>query len=226
MKHLAYLLLGIVALNAAPLYAGQGMGRYEVTVTNTTYGQVLTPPLIVVHTPRFAVFEPGDSASAALKALAERGNTAPLAAELESLPNVKGVTRADSAIPPGHSLSIDIDSPRFGSISVLGMLASTNDGFFAVQGLRPWQPVAWASAYDAGTEANTEMCTDIPGPPCLPGSNNEVSENAEGFIHVHRGFHGINEGAGDPMSADGMALTADALDWRGPVARITIRRKW
>lgn len=68
-----------------------------------------------------------------------------------------------------------------------------------------------AEAYDAGSEANSESCTYIPGPPC---GNAEVRDtgDAEGFVHVHAGVHGIGD------------LDPAMHDWRNPVAEITIKR--
>ncbi len=226
MKKFTFIAGGLLVLNASTLLADNYMGRYEVTVTNATYGQVLTPPVVVVHKKRFRVFELGGPASEGLKTMAETGNPGPLSEELANESGVKAVTTGMDVIPPGQSMTITVDAPRSGRISVLGMLASTNDAFFAIQGVSAHRNEVSAPVYDAGTEANTEMCSDIPGPPCLPGSNNEVTEGAEGFIHMHRGFHGNNEGAGDSMTPDGLALQDENLDWRGTAARITIKRKW
>ncbi|MDX1764306.1 MAG: hypothetical protein R3231_08300, partial [bacterium] len=68
-----------------------------------------------------------------------------------------------------------------------------------------------AVAYDAGSEANTESCDYIPGPPC--GSHvHDDANDPEGYIHVHAGIHGI----GDLVEAN--------MDWRNPVVEIKIRR--
>ena len=226
MKKLAIVAGGLLMFNAQTLLADHSMGRYEVTVTNATYAQVLTPPVVVVHKNRFRVFEVAGSASDGLRTMAETGNPGPLSEELDAEKDVKAVATGGGVIPPGQSMTITVDGPRSGKVSVLGMLATTNDAFFAVQGASAGRSPVSAHVYDAGTEANTELCADIPGPPCVEGSNNQVEEGAEGFIHMHRGFHGVNEGAGDPMSADGQALTDERLDWRGAAAIISIKRKW
>lgn len=93
------------------------------------------------------------------------------------------------------------------------MLATTNDSFYAVQGLRLryWSTVADALVYDAGSEDNDEACDSIPGPPCGP-PNNRSTVDAEGFIHLSNGVQGVGD------------LVAEDLDWRGPAARIEVRR--
>jgi len=49
------------------------------------------------------------------------------------------------------------------------MLATTNDGFYALNGSAgPTKEVItyYSVAWDAGSEANNERCPFIPGPPC------------------------------------------------------------
>ena len=65
-------------------------------------------------------------------------------------------------------------------------------------------------AYDAGSEANSESCEFIPGPPC--GNHVHDPAEAEGFIHISNGI----QGTGD--------VCASESDWRNPVARVTITR--
>ena len=95
------------------------------------------------------------------------------------------------------------------------MLVTTNDAFFAVNGVaRPFrrQPgTHYAAAYDAGSEANNESCDFIPGPPCGNGGV-RMQTGSEGYVHVHAGVHGIGD------------LDPAAYDWRNPVARVVIQR--
>ncbi len=63
--------------------------------------------------------------------------------------------------------------------------------------------------FDAGTEADTESCEHIPGPPCgNPGVR--VTADAEGSIHLDGGILGI--GGLDPAE----------LDWRNPVISVLV----
>jgi hypothetical protein len=70
---------------------------------------------------------------------------------------------------------------------------------------------AEAPAWDAGTEANTEDCHFIPGPPC---GNRFVRDpdGAEGIVRIHSGIHGTGD------------LNPAMLDWRNPVAMVSIAR--
>ena len=109
----------------------------------------------------------------------------------------------------------------------------TNDGFAAAKGvsLAAAEQLGGAPliAYDAGVEVNTEACGDVP----ICGSGNlcnwfiwivhiivsfflyliQAPTPGEGFVHVHRGIHGV-------AGADG--LDAATYDWRNPVATLTI----
>ncbi|ARU54268.1 MAG: spondin domain-containing protein [Pseudomonadales bacterium] len=223
-----------LAVLAPALIAAMGMASvaearsYEVTVTNLTYGQVLTPPVVISHRASFNVFHAGDAASSELKTLAETGNPMPLAESVIGSSAVRDVSTGTDVIPPGHSMTVTVDATGLAKISVMSMLATTNDAFIAIQGESiPFYGSReyYAPVWDAGTEANTELCDDIPGPPCGGASNMEVTDGAEGFIHIHRGFHGINEAAGDTGNGSGEGLTASRFDWRGPAAKITIVAK-
>jgi len=193
--------------------------RATVTITNITRDQVFSPPLVVTHDKRVSLFSLGDPASEELAALAEDGMTGPLHDLLDGATGVLDMAMFDGMILPGDSASVEIDiSHRQSLVSLAGMLVSTNDAFFSlnstsvqVWGFRPFRKIAAARAYDAGSEANTESCEHIPGPPCgNPGVR--VTDGAEGFITVHSGIHGIGD------------LEASMKDWNNPVALITIER--
>jgi len=154
-------------------------------------------------------------ASPELAALAEDGNTGPLETLLGGLSSVKEFMTAAGGIPPGESVTVMIKTggnKRY--LSVAGMLADTNDAFFAVQDVsvpNGQKKTVYAVTYDAGSEANSESCTYIPGPSC---GNPFVRDTAgaEGYVHVHAGIHGLAD------------LVPGTHDWRNPVVRIMIKR--
>ena len=191
---------------------------YEVTITNITRGQIISPPIVISHNHKFNLFILGDQekpASPGLAALAEDANTAVLADELDATGSVYDYNEASGPIVPGSSITIRIKTKRgFQRISAAGMLVTSNDAFFAVRGVyaRSWTKVLVdAKAYDSGTERNSENCDYIPGPPCENGGVRDTA-GAEGYVYVHSGIHGI----GDLEPAD--------FDWRNPVATIMVRR--
>jgi hypothetical protein len=193
--------------------------RASVTITNITANQIFSPPLVVSHDKRAALFTLGEPASEELAMLAEDGMTGPLADLLDGATGILDVAAADGMVFPGESVTVEVDiTPQQSLISLAGMLVSSNDAFLAidsvgvqVRGNRPFRLVTAARAYDAGSEANTESCEHIPGPPCgNPGVR--VPEGSEGFVYVHSGIHGVAD------------LDAATYDWQNPVALVTIER--
>ena len=217
----------IVLLALASGATGLAQETYKVTVHNLTRGQLITPPLVVVHDSSTSLFSVGQPASAELATLAEEGNPVPL---LEATMGMDGVFDTAVAfgpgdppvIPPGQSASVTVESTYgYRLLSVVGMLATTNDTFFAASGVQipprvtlfqppPRSVTVNAPAYDAGSEANSESCEFIPGPPC--GNHAHDPAEAEGFIYISNGVRGT----GDIDAVEG--------DWRNPVARVTITR--
>lgn len=207
-------LIAMLALLPAAGALAQSGQTIEVTITNLTPGQIISPPLVISHNPGFKLFEIGATASAGLAALAEDAETAILIGEIAGDPNVYDIEVAGGGIGPGQSITVEVGGwPRFRYVSVAGMLVTTNDTFFSVRGLgieAAGTTSRMSPGYDAGSEANNEDCAFIPGPPC--GSPGVGTATSEGFIHVGNGIHGIG------------SLDATLFDWRNPVASVTVRR--
>ncbi|MDH5517152.1 MAG: spondin domain-containing protein [Gammaproteobacteria bacterium] len=212
MKNLiALITLSFIFISSA---SASGVRQYQVTITNATTHHVFTPALIVTHRADTALFEVGSVASDGLIHQAENGDPSLLQAEINSGSGVYD-SQIGSFIPYGQSASFIITAPRKAHLSLTAMLATTNDGFMALNNVAlPKRSVNYyAQVYDAGSEANNEGCSFIPGPPCAEGSGNaRDTANSEGFISIHNGIHGHGE------------LDPAMLDWRGPVAIINIRR--
>lgn len=220
--HLVAVLTVLTLIVSSALLA-QGPGRdYAVTVTNATSGQVFGPPVVVVHTRNFSLFELGEPASPGLAILAEDAAVETLFEELEANPEVVSFVVADDPLMPGDSVTLEIQGqfPHH-YLSIAQMLVTTNDAFFALRGVRVPQghrldprngdESFLAVAYDAGSEVNSELCDTIPGPPC--GNMFERDEEgSEGFVHVHAGIHGIGD------------LPPEDFGWHNPVAEITVER--
>jgi hypothetical protein len=187
---------------------------FEVTVTNITRGQVISPPLVISHNGDFELFQLGEPASEGLALLAEDGMPDGLVSLANASAEVFDVAVAGGGVVPGESVSVYIKiRGNFRHITTAGMLVTTNDAFFAVDGARIFnggERVIMAYAYDAGSETNSESCAEIPGPPCENPLVRNIT-NAEGYVHIHSGIHGIGD------------LDPSLHDWRNPVARIAIR---
>ena len=210
-----------------------GNATYEVTITNITPGQPITPPLLVTHSADVGIFATGEEASEELQQLAENGNFGPLVESLAEGSGVLDVVTGTAPLVPandpgdtGMAYSATFTVRAEGNhdrLSFASMLICTNDGFAGINGVSLpgyGEKTVYAAAYDARTEANTEDFADLV-PPCqgLTGvsgessgtgaSNPAISE--EGIVIPHPGIEG---------DAD---LTF-AHDWADPVVKIDIKR--
>jgi hypothetical protein len=190
--------------------AGPDGPMYEVKITNLTRGTNFAPILVASHKAGLALFELGTPASDDLKTLAELGNPGPLNDSIQPYVYESVIT---DGLPPGGTITTMVATRAYYDyISVAGMLVPTNDGFFAINGVEGPKGnktiVLYSPGYDAGTEANDEVCdqTAVDGPCGLEGPGEE------GYVHIHAGIHGV-----------GTLIPADS-DWRNPVAKIEIRR--
>ncbi len=219
----------VVALvvGAGVVGAAGPMSVYEVTITNRTMGQPLTPPALTTHSPSVHVFQVGQRASVGVQQIAENGNLAPLMAALMAGKNVDDVVKGSGPVLPGQSVTLRITAyPGARRLSAVSMLVCTNDGFTGIDALRLPKFVGdWVSgnlaAYDAGTERNTEDFNDLV-PPCpvmtgvtttKPGTGMSNPALAEGGrIWMHPGVAGVSD------------LQPALHGWMGPVASIVVRR--
>lgn len=224
--------LGVTASHAAP-----SLRVYDVTITNLTSGQPLTPPVVATHRRPVDVFEVGEAASFEVKEIAENGNVEPLADALAVDKHVFESNVFPSLPGPGPilhnggTLNLQITaSPPAMYLSFVSMLICTNDGFTGLDAQRLPKKVGdsvtvYPDAYDAGTEINTEDFADIV-PPC------------QGLVGVMSDDTGT--GASDPALAEGGVIThhlgilggVDLLPevqlgqhgWTDPVAEVVITR--
>ena len=224
--------VGLVAVSSA---AAKEATEYEVTITNLTGGQPLTPPAVATHRRPLRVFDVGAPASFGVKEIAENGNLAPLLGAFAASPFVSDFLEAPGGplVPdglPGSAMFDDTTSFTITAshnanyLSFVSMLICTNDGFTGVSGLRLPKRVGdsvsvLTNSYDAGTELNTEDFADIV-PPCQglvgvssgePGTGTSNPALAEGgVIHMHPGISGIAD------------LIPAVHGWTDPVALLEI----
>jgi hypothetical protein len=226
----------LTALAAAPAADAKRADTFEVTFTDLTSGQPLTPAVAATHRGENEMFRVGRSASFGLKEIAENGNNAPMLNMLASDRDVSDVVEAPGGplVPAGspgdamfgQSTSFSIETAHGArSFSLAAMLVCTNDGFTGVNSLRLPRKVGDSvtvetAGYDAGTEANTEEFADIV-PPCQeligvtgePGTGQSDPALAQNDVIRH---HGGITGRRD--------LVPDVHGWdvNAPVARITV----
>lgn len=206
----------LLCLMALPVWAqddNRAQQAYDVTITNLTGGQILSPPIVYSHRGQYRLFTPGEAAIPELASVAEDAASDDLLALLGTESMVADVSIGDNVVMPGESMTVRVSVPwGFRKVSTVGMLVTSNDAFYATT---TWVPFPgsddYALAWDAGSEANTQDCEHIPGPPCGNGGV-RVEDGAEGFIYVHTGI----QARGD--------LDPSVHDWRSPVAKVHIRR--
>src|SRR5918999_2892328 len=237
-KHgLAAVAVTVAALAATPAADAVRAETFEVTFTDLTSGQPLTPAVAATHRGKNELFRVGSAASFGLKEIAENGNNAPMLSRLADDDDVFDVVEAPGGplVPAGspgdamfgQSTTFSIEAERGARfLSLASMLICTNDGFTGVNSLKlpsrvgPSVTVETAG-YDAGTELNTEDFADIV-PPCQSligissgeagtGSSNPALTEG-GVIAHHRGIVG---------GAD-LVPAVHGWDVNAPVARITV----
>lgn len=204
---------------------------YQITIENLTSGQPLSPGIIVAHTKAVSLFRKGSAASEGIRLIAEQG--VPTAAEMmfsDSDGLVGGLSDAISTSGPIHRkggpgsttsslmLAARANANR---LSLALMLICTNDGFVGLDAVKlpgGFKPeVFYAKSYDAGTEQNNEMSTQLPdpcgaiGPVTLPADGN-ARVPTSGVIMPHPGIKG------------GADLSTSAHGWSDPAAKITVQR--
>lgn len=165
-----------------------------LTVRNITAGQPLTPPIAVVHDSATTLLPQNADSLDGLEELAEAGAQSALAASLGEIDGVKGVFSLDPPpILPGEEVTAGIKASPGDHVSVIAMLACTNDaitiGTLVVS--ESGRAMSSGRVYDAGTEDNTETASTVP---CLGGESagvsNADSADGEGRIAHHQGIAG------------------------------------
>ena len=197
--------------------------RYELTVTNLTAAQPLSPAAVLVHDQAVTLFDIGSAASAGLELLAESGDNSQLLQETATVDSVS----AEQPLGPGASetwtIAFDSDDTSGLRLSFVSMLVNSNDAITAVMGIDIGSMAFGesrsfnSSSYDSGTEANTETAQSIPGPAGGGEGFNTTRDDIRDQVSAHPGVVGAADGLADSV------LTA-IHRWDNPVARVTLSR--
>jgi hypothetical protein len=203
------------------------MASFDVTVSNLTNAQPLSPAAIVAHQDGYAVFSIGTAATAGLEEMAEGGDNAALLAEADAdaLVIVTGSGAAPIGPAASETVTIDLlesDLPGL-RISVATMLVNTNDAFtglnaMSVEGMAVGDVVSvHGNVYDAGTEADSEAAATIPGPAGGGEGFNAARDDQADRVSMHAGV--VSQDDGFPTSDLGEQHRFD-----NPVVQISIER--
>ena len=165
---------------------------YEITVTNATNSQPLSPPAFIIHNDGYPAWEIGVAASAGLEMLAESGSPEDFISEKQdyALTDAAG----DNVVMPGANASVSLETEwnEGLQVTVATMLVNTNDAFTGTTGFAIGQLVVGESIsqltriYDSGTEENSETSESIPGP-AANGEGYNSERGANDYVTMHSG---------------------------------------
>ncbi len=207
--------------------------QLDITVTNLTQGIYYTPILIGAHNQDMSLFNSGEMASPQLQMMAEGGDISGLSMMLTDASADIVENPAEGLLAPTMSTTTMLDTTDGNMyLSIVSMMLPTNDGFI---GLNSWMIPTESgtytftlNAYDAGTEANDEVINGggapgVAGIPAAPGGDAGVGgmgvtqDEANAYIHIHRGSLGDDDLAGGKSDLDNTVHR-----WLNPVARVTV----
>lgn len=166
------LVIGVID-DADTTTASSEPGSFQVTFTNMTNGQLMTPPVVALHDPSVHLFQVGEMASDAIQVIAEMGNNAPLVEFAGANPEVVSAAGVAGEMPfgPGESVSINLTTSAANQVfSAVNMIICTNDGISGIDsfplpsGNQPF--ILGARPYDAGTRVNQDNSYSFFPPPC------------------------------------------------------------
>jgi hypothetical protein len=191
------------------------MASFDVTVTNLTNAQPLSPVAVIAHQDGYAFFSIGSPATDGLEIMAEGGDNSALLAEADADATVIGTGSGAAPIGPAASETVTIellDRERPGlhfSVALNAMPVETMavGDVLTIHGI----------AYDAGTEADSELATDIPGPAGGGEGYNAARDDQADQVAMHAGV----------ISGDDGFATSDLTEqhrFDNPVVEVRISR--
>ncbi|CAM9591855.1 unnamed protein product [Ectocarpus sp. 8 AP-2014] len=222
-------LASMLSLASGSKTRGSRMQTYKasclVRVTNLTFKQDFSAAIIVAHEKGSRpLFSEGAKARNGISMLAEEG----LSGNVQNIATRESgfcgfaTPASNGLIFPGKTwegkITFDANKCKDPVYSVVAKLDDTNNAFMGIAGSKfptgSCPSKHFPPAFDAGSETNNEKCTCMPGRAC-PESTRDAREihgrNSEGFIHVHRGFQGVED-----LSKD--------YGWQNPVAVVVVSK--
>lgn len=200
---------------------------FDITVTNLTNAQPLSPVAAVAHDGDFRVFQLGEPASVGLEVLAEGGDNAQFISEAAAETGVLTTVSGEAPIGPAGSetlrISVSEDAADGLMLSIATMLVNTNDAFTGINAIGIGELAIDESvtrrsiAYDAGTEADSEAAGTIPGPAVGGEGFNELRDDNADRVSMHPGVISNEDGL------DTSVLSSQAR-FDNPVVEIRITR--
>jgi len=203
------------------------MASIEVTITNLTNAQPISPVAAVLHANGYSSFAVGESAGLGLEMVAESGDNTEFLSEANAATETIISTSGAGVIPPGASETITFEVLESDvadlELSALGMLVNTNDAFSGVNAVgigdleTGSSATYYGNAYDSGTESDDEAVGTIPGPADSGEGFNAERSDIANIVTMHTGVVSRDDGL---ISS---ALT-EAHRFDNPVVKITVTR--
>ncbi len=192
---------------------------YDITITNLTYAQPLSPITVALHGDS-KMWQIGEVASVALEKLAEGGDNTDFLALETNL----ATTASESPVVPGSSVTLNITTAdqMANYLTVATMLVNTNDAFTGLTGvdistLAVAQEKSWLlNVYDSGTELNNEAAGTIPGP-ADGGTGYDAARDDINLIGYHSGIVSQDDGLSN-------SVLTQAHRFDNPAVKLTINR--
>jgi hypothetical protein len=167
---------------------------YQISVTNLTASQPLSPVAVVLHQAGY-LWSVGGVPSVPLEMMAEGGDNSGLL--------TLGMAAASGTGPIGpgsnETISVTVQDVTDAKLTVATMLVNTNDAF---SGLNAWDLSqlavgdSWtttAGVYDAGSEVNSEAAGTMPGP-ADGGEGFNAMRSDTGYVAMHPGVVSADDG--------------------------------
>ncbi len=202
--------------------------QFEITTTNLTNAQIMSPVAVIMHRSGFNNFIDGQPASVAVEVLAEGGDNGQVLSEAAAAEQYIVSGSAGPVLPNsiGDSLTLDVPAAELSNLrlSVMSMLIRTNDAFtglnasdisnMEVGSSRTFTAPTW----DAGTELDDEAGVNIPG---AGGEGYNATRNDR--IDSVRFHNGVVTNASPEFGLPSSDLT-EADRFLNPTSRIVVRR--
>lgn len=196
---------------------------YEVTVTNLSNSQPLSPLAVALHSQTYSGWRVGESVGTGLEQLAEGGDNSMFLTDAVTEGAIATFSGA-GVVTPGAAERIDVsvNSSTDLRLTVATMLVNTNDAFAGKGGIDlnalalGEQITMTLPVYDAGTEGNSERAGTIPGP----------ADGGEGFNATRDDVNIVSRHSGVVTDIDGYAdsVLDESHRFDAPVAQLVVRR--
>jgi len=196
---------------------------YELTVSNLTSNQPLSPLAISIHGASYSAWSIGEESSLGLEKLAESGDATDFLMEA-TISGAYTTAVGAGLIMPGQTETLEVvtSSSEDLKLTLASMPINTNDAFIGTKGLDlaglsiDDEMTVLLPIYDAGTEANSELSGTIPGP----------ADGGEGYNALRDDVNVVSRHPGVVTNEDGYpdSILDSSHRFDSPTVKLTLKR--